>query len=160
MFSVLRTASRSSSLRAPALAVARRPQRLSPFVRTLITKRYTSDHEAIVFDDSTNIGTVSITNYAQESLGDVVFVELPSVGTTVATGDQIGAVESVKAASDIYSPVSGTIEEINQGLADQPGLINKSAEDKAWLCKIKLSNPSEVEDLMDAEAYKMHCESS
>ncbi|OCB85672.1 hypothetical protein A7U60_g7323 [Sanghuangporus baumii] len=158
--------SRSSSLRAPALAVARRPQRLSPFVRTLITKRYTSDHEAIIFDDSTNIGTVSITNYAQESLGDVVFVELPSVGTTVATGDQIGAVESVKAASDIvecpqcYSPVSGTIEEINQGLADQPGLINKSAEDKAWLCKIKLSNPSEVEGLMDAETYKTHCESS
>ncbi|EJD03872.1 uncharacterized protein FOMMEDRAFT_19206 [Fomitiporia mediterranea MF3/22] len=160
MLAALRTASRSSPIRAAALAAARRPQSFSPFVRTLVTKKYTSDHETISFDDATNIGTVSITDYAQSSLGDVVFVELPAVGTKVSKGDQIGAVESVKAASDIYSPVSGTVEEINSGLADQPGLINKSPEDKAWLCKIKLSNPSEVEGLMNAEDYKTHCESS
>ncbi|PAV22178.1 glycine dehydrogenase [Pyrrhoderma noxium] len=158
-FAALRTASRTP-LRASTLAVARRPQKFSPVLaRTLVTKKYTSDHEVVAFDDATNIGTVSITDYAQSSLGDVVFVELPTVGTEVAAGDQIGAVESVKAASDIYSPVSGTVEEVNESLGDQPGLINKSPEDKAWLCKIKLSNPSEVEGLMDAEAYKAHCES-
>jgi len=131
---------------------------LSPFSRTLITKRYTKDHELVIFDDTTNIGTVSITNHAQESLGDVVFVELPSTGTAVAQGDQIGAVESVKAASDIYAPVSGTVEDVNEALSSQPGLINKSAEQEAWLCKIKMSNPEELEGLLDADAYQQHCE--
>ncbi|THH06819.1 hypothetical protein EW145_g3828 [Phellinidium pouzarii] len=126
----LRSVSRSS-LRVPSYAASHRQQRvLSPFIRTLVTKKYTTDHEAIVFDDTTNIGTIFITEYAQESLGDVVFVELPSEGFRVAAGDQIGAVESVKAASDIYSPVSGTVDEINGGLGEQPNLINKSPEDK------------------------------
>ncbi|KAI5123783.1 hypothetical protein M0805_000371 [Coniferiporia weirii] len=159
MLAALRTASRPA-LRASAQAATRRQQRLTPFVRTLVTKKYTTDHEAVVFDDATNVGIISITDYAQSSLGDVVFVELPSVGTQVSAGDQIGAVESVKAASDIYSPVSGTVEEVNEGLGDQPSLINKSPEDKAWLCKIKLTDPKEIEELMDAEAYKAHCESS
>lgn len=112
-----------------------------------------------MFDDATNIGIVTLTDHAQEALGDVVFVELPSVGTKVTQGEQIGAVESVKAASDIYSPVTGVIEEVNKTLDDQPGLINKSPEDEAWLCKVKLSDPSEMDKLMDAEAYKKHCES-
>ncbi|TFK41093.1 glycine cleavage H-protein-domain-containing protein [Crucibulum laeve] len=122
--------------------------------RTLVTKRYTVEHEAVVFDDSTGVGIVSITDHAQSVLGDVVFVELPTLGTEVAQGDQIGAVESVKAASDIYAPVSGTIEEINETLSSEPGLLNKSAEEKGWLCKIKLSNPSEIEKLLTEEAYK------
>jgi len=87
-----------------------------------------------------------------------VFVELPALGTEVAKGDQIGAVESVKAASDIFAPVSGTVEEINEELNNQPGLLNKSAEEAGWLCKIKLSEPSEMEDLMASDAYKEHCE--
>lgn len=124
-----------------------------------MTKRYTQDHEVVEFDDSTMIGTVYITDYAQSSLGDVVFVELPTAGSEVVQGDQIGAVESVKAASDIYAPISGLVDEINEGLADQPGLLNKSPEDKGWLCKIKVKDASEVESLMTADAYKAHCES-
>jgi len=112
-----------------------------------------------VFDDSTMKGTVHLTNYAQSSLGDVVFVELPTEGTEVVQGDQIGAVESVKAASDIYAPVSGVVEEVNSKLADQPGLLNKSPEDQGWLCRIKVKDAAEVEKLMDEEAYKAHCES-
>ncbi|KIY72812.1 hypothetical protein CYLTODRAFT_7924 [Cylindrobasidium torrendii FP15055 ss-10] len=113
-------------------------------IRTLVTKRYTEDHEFVEFDDETNIGIVGITHYAQNSLGDVVFVELPTQGTEVGAGDQIGAVESVKAASDIFAPVSGTVDQVNEALNDQPGLINKSPDVKGWLCKIKLSDPTEV----------------
>jgi len=105
-------------------------------------------------DDSTGIGTISITDHAQSVLGDVVFVELPKIGTQVAQGEQIGAVESVKAASDIYAPISGTIEEINERLSGHPGLLNKSAEDEGWLCKIKISDPSEMDKLMNLEEYK------
>ncbi|KAI0375366.1 hypothetical protein BV20DRAFT_1009741 [Pilatotrama ljubarskyi] len=162
MLAALRTVSRSGSV---ALRAAHRAGpsarvfRPTPFVRTLVTKRYTEDHEAVLFDDQTQIGTVSITDYAQSSLGDVVYVELPQTGTAVEKGDQIGAVESVKAASDIFAPVSGTVEEINESLNDQPSLLNKSPEEKGWLCKIKVSNPSELEELMTEEEYKKHCES-
>ncbi|KAJ4489327.1 glycine cleavage H-protein-domain-containing protein [Lentinula edodes] len=131
------------------------PRALRPFgLRTIVTKKYTVEHECVSFDDSTGLGVISITDHAQSSLGDVVFVELPQVGTVVAQHDQIGAVESVKAASDIYAPVSGEIEEINETLADQPGLLNKSPEEKGWLCKIKLSDPSELEKLMNEEEYE------
>jgi len=123
-------------------------------IRTIVTKKYTPDHECVTFDDSNGIGVISITNHAQEALGDVVFVELPKVGTEVAQKEQIGAVESVKAASDIYAPVSGIVEAINKTLEEQPGLLNKSPEEKGWLCKIKLSNPSELEKLMNEEEYK------
>jgi len=99
-------------------------------VRAVHTKKYTEEHEIVNFDDATGVGIVSITDHAQSVLGDVVFVELPAVGTTVTQGDQIGAVESVKAASDIYAPVSGTVEAINEALSSEPGLLNKSAEDK------------------------------
>ncbi|KAI0778546.1 glycine cleavage H-protein-domain-containing protein [Trametes elegans] len=162
MLAALRHASRSgsSALRATPRAIPfARTFRHTPFVRTLITKKYTEDHEAVVYDDQTQIGTVSITDYAQSSLGDVVYVELPQTGTEVVQGDQIGAVESVKAASDIFAPVSGTVEEINGTLHDQPGLLNKSPEEKGWLCKVKLSDPSELEKLMSEEEYKKHCES-
>ncbi|KAI0673499.1 glycine cleavage H-protein-domain-containing protein [Trametes maxima] len=162
MFSAVRHAARagSSALRAsPRAAPSARVFRPTPFVRTLITKKYTEDHEAVVFDDQTQIGTVSITDYAQSSLGDVVYVELPATGSEIAQGDQIGAVESVKAASDIFAPISGTVEEINEKLNDQPGLLNKSPEEKGWLCKIKVSDPSELDKLMTEEEYKKHCES-
>ncbi|CDO76642.1 hypothetical protein BN946_scf184868.g56 [Trametes cinnabarina] len=162
MFAAIRHASRSgtSALRAaPRVAPVARGFRPTPFNRTLITKKYTEDHEAVIYDDQTKIGTVTITDYAQSSLGDVVYVELPQTGTEIEKGDQIGAVESVKAASDIFAPVSGTVEQINETLNDQPGLLNKSPEEKGWLCKIKVSNPSELDELMTEEEYKKHCES-
>ncbi|KIK71074.1 hypothetical protein GYMLUDRAFT_313462 [Collybiopsis luxurians FD-317 M1] len=146
-------ASSSTLLRRQVVNVPRATFR--PFgLRTLVTKKYTVEHECVTFDDATGVGVISITNHAQSSLGDVVFVELPQVGSKVAQHDQIGAVESVKAASDIYAPVSGTVEAINEGLADQPGLLNKSPEENGWLCKIKLSDPSELEELLNEEQYK------
>jgi len=160
MFNAIRQSAKSTHL----VRAARRPVnnastlRAFPFVRTLVTTRYTQDHEAVVFDDSTGVGVVSITDYAQSSLGDVVFVELPTVGTVVKQGDQIGAVESVKAASDIYAPVSGTVKEINESLSSQPGLLNKSPEADGWLCKIELSDRQEMTSLMNEDSYKEHCE--
>ncbi|EIN13676.1 hypothetical protein PUNSTDRAFT_79401 [Punctularia strigosozonata HHB-11173 SS5] len=159
MFSALRQASRCSLHPGRLSATKTRVLPRTAFVRTLVTKKYTKDHEAVVFDDGTGVGTVSITDYAQSSLGDVVFVELPTVGTKVSQGDQIGAVESVKAASDIYAPISGTVEEINEKLAEQPGLLNKSPEDAGWLCKIKVSDATEMGALLSEDAYKEHCES-
>ncbi|KAJ7631010.1 glycine cleavage H-protein-domain-containing protein [Roridomyces roridus] len=152
MQSILRGARPASVLRAQ---IARpRVPRAVLLSRTLVTKRYTVEHEAVEYDDATGLGMVCITDHAQSSLGDVVFVELPAVGTTVEKGDQIGAVESVKAASDIYAPVSGTIEAVNEELSGQPGLLNKSPEEKGWLCKIKMSKPEEMEELMTEEAYQ------
>ncbi|KAF7306988.1 Glycine cleavage system H protein [Mycena indigotica] len=148
MHSILRSARSTSLLRA-------RPRVFQPtqLARSLVTKRFTVEHEAVEFDDATGLGVVRITDHAQQSLGDVVFVELPVVGTKVAQGDQIGAVESVKAASDIYAPVSGTITEVNDALSTQPGLLNKSPDDKGWLCKINLTSPDEMEKLLTEEAY-------
>jgi len=158
MHSVLRQASRSAStslLRRTA-GPSRTPLRTTLVInssRTIVTKKYTVEHEVVAFDDSTGVGTVGITHHAQESLGDVVFVELPAVGTKVEQGDQIGAVESVKAASDIYAPVSGTVKEVNEALSSEPGLLNKSPEDKGWLCRIELSKPAEMDDLMTHGDY-------
>jgi len=129
------------------------------FSRGLVTQKYSQDHESVKFDDETNVGTVTITHYAQTSLGDVVFVELPEEGTTVAKGDAVGAVESVKAASEIYSPVSGKVVAINETLGAQPALLNKSPENEGWLFKIEVTDPSELDELMTLEQYKEHCES-
>ncbi|KAA1468233.1 hypothetical protein DENSPDRAFT_833474 [Dentipellis sp. KUC8613] len=126
--------------------------------RTLVTKKFTEDHEAVLYDDETKIGTIMITDYAQKSLGDVVFVELPTEEVDVEKGAVIGAVESVKAASDIFSPLTGKVIEINGTLDDSPSLLNKSPEDKGWLCKIQASNPAELDELMSEEEYKKHCE--
>ncbi|KAG6334301.1 hypothetical protein ID866_4798 [Astraeus odoratus] len=135
MFTVIRSAAhaRSSfSWRAiPPSSVARR---VPANYRTLVTTKYTKEHEAIVFDDATGVGAVSITNHAQKSLGDVVFVELPTIGSKVGKGEQIGAVESVKAASDIYAPVSGQVVEVNERLNDEPGLLNRSPEQDGKSC--------------------------
>ncbi|ADV25643.1 glycine cleavage system H protein [Cryptococcus gattii Ru294] len=127
-------------------------------LRFASTTKYSTDHEWVTFDSDTNVAVVGITDYAQKALGDVVFVELPSEGTEVAQGDSVGAVESVKAASDIYAPVSGVVESINETLADQPSLLNKSPEKDGWLCKVKLSDPAEFDDLLSPDAYKAHCE--
>ncbi|KAG2204702.1 glycine cleavage system H protein [Mucor mucedo] len=126
--------------------------------RGYATKKYTSDHEWISVDNG--VGTFGITDYAQKALGDVVFVETPAVGDVVAAEDQVGAIESVKAASDIYSPVSGEVVNVNEALSDEPSLINTSPEDEGWLAKIKMSNTAELDNLMDEKAYAAHCDAA
>lgn len=115
-------------------------------------RRYTKDHEWIELDG--NVGTVGITNYAQEQLGDVVFVDVPAVGKKLAKGGEAAVVESVKAASEVYAPVSGEVVEGNAELAKNPALVNLAAETTGWFLKIKLSNTKEFSELMDAAAYK------
>jgi len=153
MISALRQASRSYAAIPRRVAATAGSPRLTPQLRTLITKKFTEEHETVTYDDATGLGIVTITEHAQASLGDVVFVELPQLDSKVEKGDQIGAVESVKAASDIYAPVSGIIKEINAQLNDQPGLLNKSPEIKGWLCKIELTKPEEMEELMTEKEY-------
>lgn len=152
-----RTSLRSATPRRAVTPVFRAPFSCSVRVQG-VQKRFTEEHEWVSYDDATNIGTVGITDYAQKSLGDVVFIELPEEGSEVAKGDDIGAVESVKAASDIYAPVAGIIEKVNEKLNDQPGLLNKQPESDGWLCQIKLANPNDFESLLTAEAYKKICE--
>jgi glycine cleavage system H protein len=113
---------------------------------------FTDEHEWIKVDG--DVGTVGITDYAQGQLGDVVFVEMPDVGAQLARGDDAGVVESVKAASEVYAPVSGEVIEINEALADAPDKVNGSAQTDGWFFKIKLSDPDELEGMMDAAAYK------
>jgi glycine cleavage system H protein len=115
------------------------------------TYRYTKEHEWINVAGTT--GTVGITDYAQGTLGDIVFVELPKVGTAVERGKVFGSVESVKAVSDLYSPVTGTVTEINEELATSPEKINSDAHG-AWMLKVTLTNPSEVEQLLSAADYE------
>lgn len=116
---------------------------------------FTKEHEWVAV--SGGEATVGITAYAQEHLGDLVYVEPPDVGKTLAQGKEAAVVESVKAASDVYSPVSGTVTAINDAVVSQPGLVNESPEDKGWLYKLKLSAPDEVKALMDRAAYDAFC---
>lgn len=118
--------------------------------------RFTEDHEYIKV--AGNEGTVGITDYAQNQLGDVVFVDVPEVGAKFAKGDEVAVVESVKAASEIYAPVSGTIVAVNEKLADEPGLVNSSPDADGWFFKIQLDDASELDGLLDADAYKAHTE--
>jgi glycine cleavage system H protein len=113
--------------------------------------KYTKEHEWL--DVNGNIGTIGITDYAQSTLGDIVFVELPKVGDTVTGGKTFGSVESVKAVSDLYSPISGTVTEINEALNGSPDAINENAH-AAWIIKVELSDPSQVAGLLDAAAYE------
>jgi len=117
-----------------------------------MSRYFTQDHEWIQVDGDT--ATVGITTYAQSQLGDIVFVETPDAGKTVAKGDDAAVVESVKAASDVYAPASGTVVEGNPALADNPALVNEDPEGEGWFFKLTLSNPAEVEALMDEAAYK------
>ena len=111
-------------------------------------------------DLSSKVGTVGVTEYAQKQLGDVVYCEVVEVGTQVEKGESVGAVESVKSASDIYAPVSGEVLEMNDVLQDKPGTINKGAESNGWLCKLKVGDnvEAELDELLDEAAYKAHCE--
>ena len=113
--------------------------------------KYTKDHEYIVVEDG--IGTVGITDNAQHKLGDITFVEMPVVGRELKKGESAGVVESVKAASDVYTPVSGAVVEFNATLEDKPELVNEDAEGAGWFFKIKLADASELGDLMDRDAY-------
>lgn len=117
----------------------------------MATERFTKDHEWIRVDGG--VGTVGITAYAQGQLGDVVFVEVPEAGRKTKQGDAIAVVESVKAASDVFAPVSGEVVEANPDLAGQPALVNEDAEGRAWFFKIRIANPAELEALMDRAAY-------
>lgn len=101
-----------------------------------------------------NIGTIGITNYAQEALGDIVYAQLPEVDTQYEQMEECGALESVKAASELYSPVSGKVTEINTAVEDQPSLINKSCYEEGWLFKLELTVPSEIDELMNEETYE------
>ena len=114
-------------------------------------KFFTKEHEWIVIDGTS--GTIGITQYAQEQLGDVVHVDLPEIGKTVAAGDEIAVVESVKAASELFSPVSGKIGEVNNMVINNPSIINSSPEDEGWFIKMEMTNKSELEDLMDETSY-------
>jgi glycine cleavage system H protein len=113
--------------------------------------KYTKDHEYVAVEDG--IGTVGITDHAQHKLGDITFVETPAVGTALKKGDTAGVVESVKAASDVYTPVSGTVLEVNGTLENTPETVNSDAEGTGWFFKIKLADASELGDLMDRDTY-------
>jgi glycine cleavage system H protein len=114
--------------------------------------RYTEEHEWVMVEDE--LAVIGITDFAQDALGDVVFVELPEVGTVLEAGKAFGVVESVKAVSDIYAPVSGVVEEINDDLVDAPEIINTSPYEDGWMIKIRMNDVDDADALMDAEAYQ------
>ena len=116
-----------------------------------MTTRYTKDHEWIRLDGAT--ATVGISEYAQSQLGDIVFVELPAPGKTVDAGAELAVVESVKAASEVYAPVGGTVVEGNQAIVDDPSLVNHSPMGEGWFVKMKISDPDALDALMDQDAY-------
>ena len=117
---------------------------------------FTEDHEWLLVENG--VATVGITDYAQGQLGDIVFVEVPGEGTDVTKGGEAAVVESVKAASDVYSPVSGTVTEGNPALEDDPALVNTAPESEGWFFKLQISNASELDGLMDEGAYKAFCD--
>jgi glycine cleavage system H protein len=116
--------------------------------------RYTNDHEWASFDKGT--ATVGISDYAAHQLGDIVFVELPAIGKMLTKGDEAAVVESVKAASEVYAPVSGEVIEVNQAIADKPGLVNEAPESQGWFFKVRVAQPGEMSGLMDKEAYEAY----
>lgn len=118
------------------------------------TLKFTEDHEWISVDG--DIATVGITNHAQEQLGDVVFVDLPEVGSAVEKGGDAAVVESVKAASDVYAPIDGEIVEVNGSLVDDPSLVNSDAQGGGWFMKVKIADASQLDGLMDEAAYQAH----
>jgi glycine cleavage system H protein len=116
--------------------------------------RYTKEHEWVLVES--DVGTVGITDHAQEELGDIVYVDLPKVGAQVDAGKTLGSVESVKAVSDIYAPVSGEVVEVNSSLADAPEKLNKDPHGDAWLVKIRLRAPEEIKELLSAADYQKY----
>jgi glycine cleavage system H protein len=118
------------------------------------TYKYTKEHEWVNADGE--IGTIGITDHAQQELGDIVFVDLPKVGVVLKKGDTIGSIESVKAVSDIYSPVSGEVVEVNELLTKSPEKVNEDPHGTAWLAKLRLSAPQEISDLLSAADYQKY----
>jgi glycine cleavage system H protein len=114
--------------------------------------RYTKEHEWVAVKN--DVGTIGITDYAQHELGDVVFVELPKVGAKLKAGEPLGTVESVKAVSDVYAPISGEVTEVNEVLTGEPEKLNSDPHGAAWLLKVKIANPSELDSLMDTPKYE------
>tara|TARA_B100001123_G_scaffold400289_1_gene485955 strand:+ start:1544 stop:1915 length:372 start_codon:yes stop_codon:yes gene_type:complete len=114
-------------------------------------KKYTQEHEWVQIDGE--IATVGVTNYAQESLGDIVFIDLPIIGKKVKAKEEICVIESVKAASDIYTPIDGEVIEVNDNLSNDASLVNQDAENEGWIFKIKVSNPNQYESLMSLDQY-------
>jgi glycine cleavage system H protein len=117
-------------------------------------RRYTKEHEWVRVGDGAAV--VGITDFAQKELGDIVYVELPEIGRAVALGEVLGTIESVKAVSELYAPVSGIVTEVNTVLSDKPETVNLDAHEAGWICKLKLTKPGEVDGLMDAVAYGKH----
>lgn len=117
--------------------------------------RYSESHEYVKIEG--DYAVVGITDFAQEQLGNVVYVDVPEVGDEVTAGETFGAVESTKAASDLVCPVSGEVVEVNEALEDEPELVNKDAFGEGWIIKVKLANPEEVEQLLDAKGYEAAC---
>lgn len=122
-----------------------------------MTMKFSEEHEWVTVEGE--VATVGITDFAQKALGDIVFVEAPEVGSTIMQGDEAGVVESVKAASDIITPVSGEVVEINEDLESAPNTVNTDPTGDGWMFKVKLSDAGEIDGLMDDAAYKAHCES-
>ncbi|XP_075885042.1 glycine cleavage system protein H (aminomethyl carrier), a [Nelusetta ayraudi] len=158
-FTALPLASRSSPL--SPLRLACKPY----FGRTLATSsrvtaalKFTDKHEWIRVEEG-GVGTVGISHFAQAALGDVVYCGLPEVGTQLSQQDEFGALESVKAASELYSPLTGEVVEVNALLADKPGLVNKSCYKDGWLMKMTIANPTELDALMDEAAYERYIRS-
>ena len=118
--------------------------------------KFTKDHEWIKLDGE--VATVGITDYAQQQLGDVVFVELPEVGRNVVAGKEAAVVETVKAASEVYAPVAGDVVEVNEALADDPALVNRDPQGEGWFVKLRIENQGDLDDLLDEAAYKEYCE--
>ena len=118
---------------------------------------YTKEHEWVSIED--NIATIGITDYAQEALGDITFVELPAIGDEVEQFEEFASIESVKAANDIFAPISGKVIEVNTRLESDPGLINKSTFEKGWIAKVQMSDKEEASNLMTAEEYQKFLES-
>jgi len=118
--------------------------------------RYAKSHEYVHVEGDT--GTVGITDYAQKELGDVVFVELPTVGTQLDAGDELGSIESVKAVSELFTPVSGEVTEVNERLRDKPELVNTDPYGDGWMVRIRLTDATEVDELMNAEEYEEYIE--
>ena len=121
--------------------------------------KYAETHEWVSLEDDGTV-VVGITDHAQDALGDIVYVELPEVGASADSGGEVAVVESVKAASDIYSPVSGEIVDINSALEDQPETVNQSPYGDGWLFRVKLAEPEDIQSLMDADAYKAMIEAA
>src|SRR3954465_7450234 len=123
-----------------------------------LDSKYAKSHEYVHFDEKEGVGTIGITDYAQKELGDVVFVELPQVGTQLDAADELGSIESVKAVSELFAPVSGEVVEVNEALTEKPELVNTDPYGDGWMIRIRLSDTSELNDLMNAEEYEEYIE--